>query len=214
MTAEALDHLRKRCAVMRRLIRLHGPCTLVPQANRSTFESLVLAVAHQQLNGAVAQRILGRFRALFPGKRFPSAAQLASVTDDALRASGFSWAKIAALRDIARKTLDGTVPSSRAIRALSDADIIERLVQIRGVGRWTAEMMLIFKLGRPDVLPIDDFGVRNGLRIAFGLPEMPKPRDLLTYAERWRPHNTTAAWFLWRAADAAKQKPAIPGITT
>ena len=115
--------------------------------------------------------ILARFRALFRGRRFPSAAQLATVTDEALRACGFSWAKIAALRDIAAKTLDGTVPGSRAIRHLSDDEIIARLTQVRGVGRWTVEMLLIFKLGRPDVLPADDFGVRNGCRMAFGLAD-------------------------------------------
>ena len=206
MTPEAHAHLSKRCKVMRRLIKTHGPCALVPEMKRSPFESLVSAVAHQQLNGTAAETILRRFRALFPRKRFPTARQLADVTDDALRACGFSWAKIAALRDIAAKTLDGTIPTSRAIRAMSDEEIIARLVQVRGVGRWTVEMLLIFKLGRPDVFPIDDFGVRNGFRIAHGLAEMPKPKDLLAHAARWRPHGTTAAWYLWRAADAAKEK--------
>ena len=212
MTPEAHAHLSKRCKVMRRLIRTHGPCALVPEMNRSPFESLVSAVAHQQLNGTAAETILRRFRALFPRKRFPTATQLAGVTDDAMRACGFSWAKIAALRDIAAKTLDGTVPTSRAIRAMPDEEIIERLVQVRGVGRWTVEMLLIFKLGRPDVLPIDDFGVRNGYRIAFGLAEMPKPKELLALGERWRPHGTTAAWYLWRAADAAKDKSPLKGV--
>lgn len=197
---------------MRRLIKVHGPCALVPEMGRSPFESLVRAVAHQQLNGTAAETILRRFRALFAGRRFPSANQLATVRDDALRAAGFSWAKIASLRDIAAKTLDGTIPSSRAIRKMTDAEIIERLVSVRGVGRWTVEMLLIFKLGRPDVFPADDFGVRNGFRIAHGLAEMPKPRDLLAHAELWRPHGTTAAWYLWRAADAAKEKRPIAGV--
>ena len=212
MTPEAHAHLSKRCKVMRRLIRVHGPCGLTPEPGRSPFQSLVTAVAHQQLNGKAAENILGRFRALFPGKRFPTAAKLAEVTDDALRACGFSWAKIASIRDIAAKTLDGTVPSSRAIRALPDEEIIERLVQVRGVGRWTVEMLLIFKLGRPDVLPIDDFGVRNGYRIAFGLAEMPKPKELLAYGGKWRPHGTTASWYLWRAADASKKERPLKGI--
>ena len=212
MSPEAHAHLSKRCKVMRRLIRVHGPCELVPDARRSPFESLVTAVAHQQLNGRAAGTILGRFRALFPRKRFPTAAQLAEVTDEALRACGFSWSKIAALRDIAAKTIDGTVPAARAIRAMPDEEIIERLVQVRGVGRWTVEMLLIFKLGRPDVLPADDFGVRNGFRIAFGLAEMPKPKELLAHGEVWRPYATTAAWFLWRAADAPKEQRAIKGV--
>lgn len=208
MTPEAHAHLSKRCPVMRRLIRAHGPCGLIPAARRSPFESLVTAVAHQQLNGTAAETILGRFRALFPGKRFPKPEQIASVSDEALRGAGFSRAKIAAIRDIAAKTLDGTVPSSRAILRMSDAEIIERLVTVRGVGRWTVEMLLIFKLGRPDVLPVDDFGVRNGYRIAYGLDAMPSPKELLALGERWRPHATTAAWFLWRAADGAKPQKA------
>ena len=104
------------------------------------------------------------------------------------------------------------MPTSRAIHALPDAEIIERLITVRGVGRWTVEMLLIFKLGRPDVLPADDFGVRNGFRIAFDLPEMPKPKELLAFGERWRPHATTAAWYLWRAADAAKKQRPLKGV--
>lgn len=203
MTAEALAHLSKRCSVMRRLIRFHGPCTLEAEKGRTPFESLVTAVAHQQLHGKAAETILKRFRALFGG-RFPSAARLAAVDDEALRGCGFSRAKTAALRDIAEKTLDGTVPGSRAIMKMEDEEIIARLTQVRGVGRWTVQMLLIFKLGRPDVLPADDYGVRAGYRKAFDLDDLPSPKELLAYGERWRPHATTAAWYLWRAADAAK----------
>ncbi len=210
MTPEAHAHLRKRCKVMRRLIRVHGPCELVPESRHSPFEALINAVAHQQLHGKAAETILGRFRALFAPARFPTAARLAEVSDEALRGCGFSRAKTAALRDIAEKTLSGIVPTSRAIARMSDDEIITRLTAVRGVGRWTVEMLLIFKLGRPDVLPADDFGVRNGLRVAFGLPAMPSPKEVLTLGERWRPHATTAAWYLWRAADAAgKTKPAL-----
>ena len=212
MTLEAARHLGKRCPLMRKLIRNHGPCTLAPDAKRSPFESLVRAVAHQQLHGAAAESILARFRALFPGRRFPSAAELATVSDEALRACGFSRGKIASLRDIAMKTLDGTVPGPRLIKTLPDEEIIERLTQVRGVGRWTAEMLLIFKLGRPDVLPADDFGVRNGFRIAFGLDKMPTANEVLAYGKRWRPYATTAAWYLWRAADAGKTQRPIAGV--
>ena len=212
MTPEAHEYLTKRCKIMRRLIRLHGPCTLTPEKAHTPFQALVRAVAHQQLNGTAAETILRRFRALFPGKKFPSASDLATVSDEALRGAGFSWAKIAALRDIAAKTLDGTIPSLRAIRKMSDAEIIERLTQVRGVGRWTVEMMLIFKLGRPDVFPADDFGIRDGYRVAYALDEMPKPKALLAHAERWRPHGTTAAWYLWQAANAAKEKKSIKGV--
>lgn len=212
MTTEALQYLNRQCKIMRGLIRTHGPCTLVPDARRSPFESLVRAVAHQQLHGIAAESILRRFRALFSTRRFPTAQQLAAVSDDALRASGFSFAKIRALRDIAEKTLSGVVPSSRAITRMPDDEIIERLTQVRGVGRWTVEMLLIFKLGRPDVLPVDDFGVRNGFRIAFGLGDLPRPKDVLAYGQRWRPHATTAAWYLWRAADRAREKNPIAGV--
>ena len=212
MTPEAHEYLSKRCKIMRRLIRAHGPCTIAIDTTMTPFQALVRAVAHQQLNGTAAETILRRFRALFPGKRFPSAKQLADVSDEALRGAGFSWAKIASLRDIAAKTIDGTIPGSRAIRAMPDAEIIERLVQVRGVGRWTVEMLLIFKLGRPDVFPADDFGVRNGYRIAHKLEEMPKPKELLVHADLWRPHGTTAAWYLWRAADAGVKTRAVKGV--
>ncbi len=186
---------------MKKLIQRIGPCELIPDTRRSPFESLVRAVAHQQLNGKAAESILRRLRELCGTIRYPKPEQLLALHEDAIRACGFSRAKIASLRDIAAKTLDGTVPTSRAIRGMSDEEIIERLTTVRGVGRWTVEMMLIFKLGRPDVLPADDFGVRNGFRIAFDLAEMPKPKELLAYGERWRPFATTAAWYLWRAAD-------------
>lgn len=205
MTPEALQHLSRQCGTMHRLIREHGDCKLVPDPRRSPFESLVRAVAHQQLNGTAAESILRRFRALFPGRRFPGPADLATISDDALRAAGFSRAKIASLRDIAEKTLSGIVPTSRTIAGMSDEEIVARLTQVRGVGRWTVEMMLIFNLGRADVWPVDDFGVRNGYRIAFNLPAMPSAKELQVLGERWRPHRTTAAWYLWRAAEAARK---------
>ena len=206
MSAEAIKHLSKSDPIMRRIIRAHGPCGLEPETRRSPFQSLAQAIAHQQLNGTAANTILTRFIKLFPGRKFPRPEDLAGVKDEAIRAAGFSFAKIAALRDLAAKSLDGTVPPSRVITKLDDAEIIARLTEVRGVGQWTVEMLQIFQLGRPDVLPADDFGVRNGFRVAYGLPEMPKPKELLTHGERWRPHRTVAAWYLWRAADAAKEK--------
>lgn len=190
---------------MRRIIRAHGPCGLTPETRRPPFESLARAIAHQQLNGTAAATILKRFIGLFPGRRFPRPEDLALINDEALRGAGFSGSKAAALRDLAAKSLDGTVPSSRIITRLDDAEIITRLTAVRGVGQWTVEMLLIFQLGRPDVLPANDFGVRSGFRHAYGLEEMPKPRDLLAFGECWRPYRTTAAWYLWRVADAAKE---------
>jgi DNA-3-methyladenine glycosylase II len=201
----ALKHLSSSDAVMRRLIREIGPCTLEPERRRPPFQSLVQAVAHQQLNGKAANTILGRFKKLFPGRRFPRPEDLAGVTDEALRGAGFSRAKVAAIRDIAAKTLAGIVPASRQISRMPDDEIVLRLTEVRGVGRWTVEMLLIFQLGREDVLPADDFGVRNGFRLAYKLSGLPKVKDLLEHGERWRPHRTTAAWYLWRAADRAKE---------
>jgi DNA-3-methyladenine glycosylase II len=206
MTPEAHKHLSKGDPVMRRLIREHGRCDLAPETRRSPFQSLVLAVAHQQLHAAAANTILSRFKKLFPGKKFPRAEDLASVTDEQLRACGFSFAKIKAIRDIAEKTLSGVIPTSREIVKLGDDEIVTRLTEVRGVGRWTVEMLLIFQLGRHDVLPADDFGVRSGFRVAYKKREMPKPKELLAFGEKWKPHRTTAAWFLWRAADSTKGK--------
>jgi DNA-3-methyladenine glycosylase II len=206
MTAAAHQHLSKRDPVMRRLVRAHGKCSLKPEIRRSPFQSLVLAVAHQQLNGTAANTILTRFKKLFPGRKFPRPEDLAKVTDEQIRACGFSFAKIKAIRDIAEKTLSGVIPDSREIVKLSDDEIVARLTEVRGVGRWTVEMLLIFQLGREDVLPADDFGVRSGFRVAYKKRGMPKPKELLALGEKWKPHRTTAAWFLWRAADAAKKK--------
>jgi|ERR1017187_9472069 DNA-3-methyladenine glycosylase II len=206
MTPAAHKHLAKTDPIMRALILEHGECALVPEKRRSPFQSLVQAVAHQQLNGTAANTILTRFKKLFPGRRFPKPEDLAGVTDAQIRACGFSFAKIKAIRDIAEKTLSGVVPASRQIVKLTDEEIILRLTEVRGVGRWTVEMLLIFQLGRENILPVDDFGVRNGFRIAYKKRAMPKPKDLLKFGERWHPHATTAAWYLWRAADAAKKK--------
>lgn len=204
MNPAAHKHLSKRDPVMQRLIREHGKCALKPEKRRPPFQSLVMAVAHQQLNGTAANTILTRFKKLFPGGKFPRPEDLAKVTDEQIRAAGFSRAKIKSIRDIAEKTLSGVIPSSRQIVKLSDDEIIARLTEVRGVGRWTVEMLLIFQLGRLDVLPADDFGVRTGFRLAYKKREMPAVKELLAFGEKWKPHRTTAAWFLWCAADAAK----------
>ncbi|NOS80906.1 MAG: DNA-3-methyladenine glycosylase 2 family protein [Nitrospira sp.] len=198
-------YLAKTDPVMRRLIREVGPFTLTPRSRRSPFESLARAIAYQQLHDKAAESILRRFVALFPAKRFPQPVDLLAMDAQAIRGAGFSQAKVAALRDLAAKALDGTVPTGAVVRKLDDEAIIERLMAVRGVGRWTVEMLLIFQLGRPDVLPVDDFGVRNGFRIAYGKRSMPKPNEVRRYGERWKPYRTAAAWYLWRAADRAKE---------
>lgn len=202
--APAARYLSRVDPVLRKLIREIGPCTLTPRAGRSPFEALVRAIAYQQLHDKAAESILKRFVALFPGCRFPRPEDVRAKSTGAMRKAGFSRAKVAALRDLACKTLDGTVPAGRLIKTLDDEEIIDRVVAVRGIGRWTVEMLLIFHLGRPDVLPVDDFGVRNGFRIAYGRRAMPTPKEVLRYGERWKPCRTTASWYLWRAADRAK----------
>lgn len=199
---QAARHLSKD-PVMRGLIRAAGPCALKPRRG-SPYESLLSAIAHQQLTGKAAATILGRFRGLYGG-RYPSPGELLATRDDELRGAGFSRAKVAALKDIAARTLDGTIPPRRGLSRLPDERIVERLVQVRGVGRWTVEMFLMFTLGRPDVLPVDDYGVRSGFRIAYGLDEPPRPRELEEFGLRWAPYRSTAAWYLWRAVDLQKQ---------
>jgi len=202
----AEKYLSEADPVLRALIRQHGRLSIGEEELRqSPFESLARAIANQQLSGRVADVILGRFVKLFPGKKFPAARDLATVTDEQIRAVGFSWAKIAALRDLAAKVLDGTVPAAAKIHKLSDEELIERLTAVRGVGQWTVEMLLIFKLGRPDVLPVDDLGVRQGFTRAYGLDEPVKPRALRDYGERWRPHRTVATLYMWQVMRAAGQ---------
>jgi len=184
-----------------RHIQRVGACGLKPRRRRTVFAALVHAVAHQQLNGTAAGTILRRFVALFPGRSFPSPAEVLATPPVKLRSAGLSRAKVAAIQDIAAKAVAGVIPPARTIARLPDAEIIQRLTTIRGVGPWTVEMLLIFTLGRPDVLPATDFGVRKGFARLYGLAELPAPKDLLTHGERWRPHRSTAAWYLWRAAD-------------
>ena len=191
---------------MRGLIRRHGPCALTPHG-RSPYEALTRAIAHQQLNGRAAETILARFCALFDSGRFPSPAAVRAARAATLRRAGFSRAKVRAIKDIARHALAGAVPTRRTCARISDDDLVERLTQIHGVGRWTVEMLLIFTLGRTDVLPVDDFGVREGFRVAYGRRTRPTPKALRVYGERWKPYRSVAAWYLWRAANEARRKP-------
>jgi DNA-3-methyladenine glycosylase II len=203
MSDEALRHLRfdrKFAALIRRV----GPPRLAIQRSRSPYEALMRAIAHQQLHGRAALAILARFEALYPPDGFPPPDLVLTSSDLELRACGFSGSKIAAMRAICAATLDGTVPTRRASARLSDAELIERLTSIRGVGRWTVEMLLIFTLGRPDVLPVDDFGVRDGYRHLYGLDEQPKPKALAEIGQAWAPFRSIAAWYLWRASEEAK----------
>lgn len=183
------------------LIRKVGPCRITIRSRRSPFQALVQAVTHQQLNGTAAQTILRRVLALFPGRKFPTPEQLLGTPDERLRAAGLSRAKTASVKDIAAKTIAGIIPNSRAIKQMTEAEILERLTTVRGVGPWTVEMLLIFTLGRGDVLPVTDYGVRKGFALVYGWKELPTPRELLQHGEKWRPHRSAAAWYFWRALE-------------
>ena len=188
------------------LIGRVGPPRMDIQKQRSPYEALVRAIAHQQLHGRAAEAILGRFSALFPGDGFPDPDAVLATAELALRGCGFSAGKIAAIRDICAKALDGTVPTRRQSLRLTDQALIDRLTTIRGVGRWTVEMLLIFTLGRPDVLPVDDFGVREGYRVLNGLDVQPKPKALAEIGQVWAPHRSLATWYLYRAAEEARRQ--------
>jgi len=174
---------------------------LRPDAMQSPFEALVESIVYQQLSGKAAATILGRLVGLFKPRRFPRPEDLLEASDAKLRSAGISRGKTLALRDLAAKTLDGTVPQHSVLEKLSDDEIVERLTAVRGVGRWTVEMLLIFRLGRPDVLPVDDYGVRKGFSIFRGLRDLPSPKELAAYGERWRPYRTVASWYMWRALE-------------
>lgn len=199
-----LRSLTRADAVLGALIATVGPYRPRGASAPSTFHALLRAVAHQQLHGKAAAAILGRLERCFDG-RYPSAAELCDMPDGQLRASGFSLAKIASLRDLAQRSVAGLVPEPQALCLLSDREIVEQLTQVRGIGRWTVQMLLMFELARPDVLPVDDFGVRNGFRLAYGLRKMPHPRALARYGERWAPYRSVAAWYLWRAVELARE---------
>jgi DNA-3-methyladenine glycosylase II len=201
MSRHIINHLSRADPVLAGLIRAVGPCRLAPEGDCHPFQTLARAIAHQQLNGIAANTILGRLVNSCGAGVFPTPQQVLAASIESLRSAGFSFAKIAALRDLAEKTIGAVVPDAATLLALSDEQIITRLTQVRGIGRWTVEMLLVFQLGRPDVLPVDDFGVRSGFQAAYGLSRLPRPQALAAWGERWRPYRTTAAWYLWRAIE-------------
>jgi DNA-3-methyladenine glycosylase II len=201
MSPEAIEHLCRSDKLLARLIKKVGPCTMKIRSRRTPFVALVSAVTYQQLNGTAAETILKRFLALYPGKRFPAPEDVLATPEELMRGAGLSRAKTAAIKDLAAKTVEGIVPTSREILKLTNEEISERLTRVRGVGPWTVEMLLMFTLGRFDVLPSTDYGVRKGFAVTFGRKDLPTPKELLEYGERWRPHRSTAAWYLWRALE-------------
>jgi DNA-3-methyladenine glycosylase II len=186
---------------MAELMRRVGPFRLQMKPLHSPFAALAESIVYQQLHGRAAASIFGRLcERVGTGTGFTPEALLA-VPDPALREVGLSGAKTAALKDLAQKTKEGAVPTLAEVRRLGDAELIERFTQVRGIGQWTVEMLLIFRLGRPDVLPVDDFAIRKGFMLMQGLKEAPRPREVLVYGERWRPWRTVASWYLWRSLE-------------
>jgi len=209
----AIAHLASADRKLAKIIAKAGPCHLQQETTQSIFEALLESIIYQQLNGKVAATITARVKALFPenSKRirtrrglvdgFPSPEQILAASEEHLRSAGLSRAKMLAIRDLAAKTLDGTVPTVKKANRMSDEELVERLDSVRGIGRWTVEMLLIFRLARPDVLAVDDYGIRKGFAKIHKLAELPKPKELLAYGERWRPYRSVASWYLWRAAE-------------
>ena len=211
---EAIAHLKNSDPKLGALIDRAGPFTLKLDGSPSPFETLLESILYQQLHGKAAATIHRRVREFFGGD--PTPRQLLEVPDQPLRAAGVSGNKLKAMRDLAAKTLDGTVPTQAAILKMPDADIVERLTEVRGIGSWTVEMLLIFRLGRPDVLPITDYGVRKGYALTFmRLPkskpieaaDLPKPDVVFKRGRKWAPFRSVASWYLWRACDLAKGPP-------
>ena len=197
----ACRHLSASDPRLATLIARAGPFTMRPPHTQSLFAALVEAIVYQQLSGAAAATILRRVVALYRPRRFPRPQDILDTPPDRLRAAGLSTAKTLAVRDLAARTVDGTVPTMLRVRRMSDDEVVERLTTVRGVGRWTVEMLLLFRLGRPDVLPVGDLGVRKGFALAIDRRGLEDPVVLSRRAERWRPYRSVASWYLWRALD-------------
>ena len=197
---EAVRHLSTADATLAALMERAGPLSMQIRKLHDPFEALARNIVFQQLHGNAAAAIHKRVLDLFGGGKLRPA-DIAGAPEEDLRGAGLSGAKLAALKDLAAKTVDGTVPTLARLRRMSDEEIVERLTRVRGIGRWTVEMLLMFRLGRPDVLPVGDFAVRKGFALAYGLKESPKPKQLAEYGERWRPYRSVASWYMWRAVE-------------
>ncbi|MDR0280902.1 MAG: DNA-3-methyladenine glycosylase [Paucimonas sp.] len=196
--SQASDHLRQQSAAWAAHIDAIGPCLHAPLPTRDPYQALVRAIAYQQLHAKAAEAILGRLLALYPGDDFPSPQQLLATSPEQLRACGFSGRKISTVQAVAQGRLDGLVPDHAEARQLEQEVLVERLTRLPGVGRWTVEMLLIYTLEQMDILPVDDFGVREGYRRLHGLEAQPTPRQLKELGAAWSPFRTVAAWYLWR----------------
>jgi DNA-3-methyladenine glycosylase II len=201
--AEAVKALAASDENLKRLIEETVPFELKSDEIESPYEALLEAITHQSISGKAAATIFARIKALGTAGRVPTPQQILKLRKPTLRKAGLSNAKILAVKDLAAKTISGVVPSLDDARKLSDEELIERLTSVRGIGVWTVEMLLIFRLGRPDVLPIHDLGVKKGWSLTYGKKHMPTPKQLLAFGERWRPYRTVASWYMWRACHKA-----------
>ncbi len=186
------------------LIAQVGPFTVKPGKLVRPLDALAESIAYQQLSGKAAATIFGRVRALYPKRKWFSPELIIATPDETFRGAGLSRSKTIAIKDLAAKTLGGTVPTRAALDRMSDEEIIARLTNVRGIGRWTVEMLLLFDLGRPDVWPVTDYGVQKGYAKTFRKRKLPKPKELHRIGEKWRPYRSVAAWYFWRALDTAE----------
>jgi O-6-methylguanine DNA methyltransferase len=205
----AVEHLRASDPTLARIIDEVGAFRMRLRPAPSVFAALAESIVYQQLNGKAAAAIFTRVCGLFPRER-PTAARLLRISEERLRGAGLSGSKLLSLRDLAQKAEDGALPTLGEIHSMADETIVERLSEVRGIGRWTAEMLLMFRLGRPDVLPVDDYGVRKGFAIAFDKSELPSPKELAAYGVRWKPYRTVASWYLWRVVERAAARKVMP----
>ena len=201
--AEACRHLSSCDEKLAGLIAETAQFQTEMDAAQSPYEALMESIAYQSISGKAAATIFARVKALGTNGRAPSPEQMIKVRTATLRKAGLSGAKVLAMKDLARKTIEGIVPTREQAEKMSDVELVERLDSVRGIGAWTVEMFLIFNLGRPDVLPIHDLGVKKGWSVTYGKKHMPKPKELLAFGERWRPYRTIASWYMWRAFERA-----------
>jgi DNA-3-methyladenine glycosylase II len=201
--ADAVTALCKIDRHLARLVERVGETQLVLDECESPYESLLEAIAYQSISGKAAATIFARIKALGANGVCPTPQEILRTRKSVLRKAGLSFAKIAAAKDLAQKTIEGIVPTLEQARKMSDEELVERLISVRGIGAWTVEMFLIFRLGRPDVLPIHDYGVQKGFALTYRKKAIPKPKELAKFGERWRPYRTVASWYMWRAVQLA-----------
>src|SRR5205823_2450181 len=199
---KAIDHIARTDPRVAALIKRARRFDVIANELVRPFDALAESIAYQQLSGKAAATIWSRVRALYPKRKWLDPELILKTPDETLRARGLSRSKTAALKDLAAKTIDGTVPTRRELVRMTDEEIIERLTKVRGIGRWTVEMLLLFELGRLDVWPVADYGVQKGFAKTFGRRKLPTPKQFQKIGEKWRPYRSVAAWYFWRALDA------------